>query len=91
MKKIIVAVFCLLTLSTFASGSKKKEESKDMNIKIDIHTDKKGNVSINGSVKDVQAIEDWVNKCLNDVSVEVNDGDKKKTKNLKISVNIKEK
>ena len=91
MKKIIIAMFCLLALDTYASGSKKKEESKDMNIKIDIHTDKKGNVSINGSVKDVQAIKDWVNKCLNDVSVEVNDGDKKKTKNLRISVNIKEK
>ena len=91
MKKIIVAAFCLLTFASYASGNKKKEESKDVNIKINIHTDHKGNVKIDGSVKDVEAIEDWLNKCLNDVSVEVNDGDKKKTRKLKISLNIKEK
>jgi hypothetical protein len=81
-------MLCLLALDTYASGNKNKD---DVNIKIDIHTDKKGNVSINGSVKDVKAIEDWVNKCLNDVSVEVNDGGNKKIKNLKLSLSIKEK
>lgn len=88
MKNVLIAMLCLLTLASYASGNKKKDESKDANIKINIHTDKKGNISIDGTVKDVEAIEDWINKCLNDVSIEVNDGQDKKSK---ISVNIKEK
>jgi hypothetical protein len=90
MKKLMTVVFCLVTFAyTYASSNKSK--AKDVNIKIDIHTDKNGNVHINGKVNNEKELETLINDCLKNVSIQISDDKSKISKNVEVSLTIKEK
>ncbi len=93
MKKILTVLFCLLTFAAvYANGNKKEAKSKDdVNVKIDIRSDGKNEIRINGKAINDKEIEDLVNKYLKNVSIEVNDDSGKKSKKVELSLSIKEK
>ena len=91
MKSILSVLFCLLTFaSAYASGGRKETKSKE-NVKINIHIDKKGAIQIDGSTADEKEIEEWVNKRLHNISIQISDSSRRKTKNIELSLTIKEK
>ncbi len=92
MKKILIVTFCLATFaSASAAGSKKENKAKDVKVKIDIHTDKSGNVHIDGKINNEKELEKWLNEALKNVTVQIDDDKGKSSKNVEVSLTIKEK
>ena len=104
MKQLLIAaILCTLTLtSVYAGGTKgKKDQSKEKDIKVNIHIDKNGDVQINGKNISDKEIEKWVNDHLANLSLQIDaepsDTDsasgkgEKKTKTVELSLTIKEK
>ena len=91
MKNILTILFCMLTFASVYASGNKKEKTKKEQLNLTIHTDKKGNIQINGLVADTKEVEDWINKCLSNISIQINDSSGEKIKNLSLSLTIKEK
>ena len=91
MKSILTILICLLTFASVYAGGNKKEEKAKEHVNLTIHTDPKGNIQIDGTIVDTKEIEQWLNKCLQDVSIQISDSAGRKTKNLSLSLTIKEK
>ena len=91
MKNILTILFCMLTFASVYASGNKKEKTKKEQLNITIHTDKKGNIQIDGKIADTKEIEDWINQCLSNISLQISDSSGKKQKNLSLSLTIKEK
>ncbi len=90
MKKTIAIICCFSIIASAYAGDGKKEKSADqIKVTIDVHTDKKGNVTVD--LEGAKDIEDLLNKCLNAVTIEMSEGEGHKSKKYEVSLNIKEK
>jgi hypothetical protein len=92
MKKIlIIACSLLLITSAQASGTGAKKDKGDMDLKLDIHLSKDGDLTVKAKGVNAKEIEDWVNRHTKDVKIQLEDADGRKEKNMEISLTIKEK
>ena len=81
----------MFTFVSVYAGGNKRETTKKEQLNLTIHTDKKGNIQIDGKIADTKEIEDRLNKCLKNISIEVSDSAGRQKKNLSLSLTIKEK
>ena len=82
--KILILLIALLPLSTFAGVGERNKK------KIDIHIvlDKKGKVEVSGLPNDMKDLENDINKALKDVTIKVDDGNKKHDIHFKADIKI---
>ncbi len=81
--KIFILLIALLPLSTFA-GNGDKEKNKKINIHITL--DKKGQLEITGLSGDLKELQDEINKALEDVTIQLDDGKKKHDIHIKAEI-----
>ena len=84
--KMLILLIALLPLSTFAAnGDKEKTKKFDIHITLD----KKGQVEINGLNGELKELQDEINKALENVTINVNDGKKKHDIHIKAEIKTK--
>ena len=81
--KIFILLIALLPLSTFAGNGDKEKNKK---ISIHITLDKKGQLEITGLSGDLKELQDEINKALEDVTIQLDDGKKKHDIHIKAEI-----